>query len=112
MNRPNRAVIAVLTALMLIASAAVALKGWIELRAVRQDLRTAAEANDFLRKTVGNMTVALAGKDREIDRLTRSQCEIQVGDGAEPKPGACAPSKASPQPTAGNRPSPVPSPRS
>jgi hypothetical protein len=31
-------------------------------------------ANDFLKKTLGEMTVTLTAKDREIDRLERSPC--------------------------------------
>jgi hypothetical protein len=32
------------------------------------------KANDFLRKTLGDMTIAITTKDREIDRLRHSAC--------------------------------------
>jgi hypothetical protein len=40
----------------------------------RQELRIVTEANASVRKTLGDLTVAITEKDREIDRLTRSPC--------------------------------------
>ena len=38
---------------------------------------TLTEANDFLTKTLGEMTVALAAKDRQIDSQQSAGCEEQ-----------------------------------
>jgi hypothetical protein len=38
-------------------------------------LRTATSANEFLKKTVGEMAVAISAKDREIDRLIKVPCQ-------------------------------------
>ena len=35
----------------------------------RQELQKVTEANDFLRKSLGDMTKALTSKDNEIDEL-------------------------------------------
>jgi hypothetical protein len=40
----------------------------------RQQLEIVTAANMSVRKTLGEMTLALAGKEREIDRLTVSPC--------------------------------------
>lgn len=40
----------------------------------RHELRTLTVANNFLRKTLGDLAVAIAEKDKEIDRLTQSNC--------------------------------------
>jgi hypothetical protein len=40
----------------------------------RKELQTVTVANKFLRKTLGKMTVAIAEKDREIDRLGQLDC--------------------------------------
>jgi hypothetical protein len=45
-----------------------------DLVAVRRELQGVIVANDFLKKTLGEMTVTLTAKDREIDRLERSPC--------------------------------------
>ena len=46
-----------------------------ELRAVRQELLSVTKANELLKKTLGDMTVAITAKDREIDRLRGSGCD-------------------------------------
>ena len=46
-----------------------------ELRAVRQELLSVTKANELLKKTLGDMTVAITAKDREIDRLRDSGCD-------------------------------------
>jgi hypothetical protein len=35
----------------------------------RQELQKITAANDFLRKNLGEMTIAISSKDKEIDRL-------------------------------------------
>jgi hypothetical protein len=44
---------------------------WIR---ARQELRVVRDANESLRSTLGELTIAIAGKDREIDRLARFPC--------------------------------------
>jgi hypothetical protein len=44
-------------------------------RKSRQDVQAVTVANETLRKTLGEMTIAIAEKDRQIDRLTRSDCK-------------------------------------
>jgi hypothetical protein len=48
-----------------------------ELLDTRRKLLTLTEANDFLKKTLGEMTVALAAKDRQIDSQRSAGCEEQ-----------------------------------
>jgi hypothetical protein len=40
----------------------------------RQELQKITEANDVLRKTLGDMSVAITEKDKEIDRLEKAAC--------------------------------------
>jgi hypothetical protein len=40
----------------------------------RQELQAVTTANASLRKTLGELTVAITEKDREIDRLTQANC--------------------------------------
>jgi len=40
----------------------------------RQELQKVTAANDFLRKSLGEMTLALTSKDKEIDRLEQAGC--------------------------------------
>jgi hypothetical protein len=48
-----------------------------ELRAVRRELLLVTKANALLKMTLGDMTVAITAKDREIDRLRDSGCDGQ-----------------------------------
>lgn len=50
-----------------------------ELDAVRRELQAVTAANVFLKKTLGEMTITITAKDREIDRLTHGSrgCGIQ-----------------------------------
>ena len=43
-------------------------------KASRQ-LRTVTSANEFLKKTVGEMAQAISAKDRELDRLIKAPCQ-------------------------------------
>jgi hypothetical protein len=43
----------------------------------RRELRAETDANVSLRKTLGEMTIAIAGKDREIDRIAQSPCDAK-----------------------------------
>jgi hypothetical protein len=54
--------------------AAICGKTAVDLRAERRELRRTITANDFLKKTLGEMIVAIDAKQREIDRLTRTNC--------------------------------------
>jgi len=40
----------------------------------RQELRAVTVANEGLRKTLGEMTVAITEKERQIDRLSQMPC--------------------------------------
>ena len=40
----------------------------------RLELQKITAANDFLRKQLGEMTIELTSKEKEIDRLEQSQC--------------------------------------
>jgi len=42
----------------------------------RHELKAVTAANQSVRKTLGEMMVALAEKDKEIDRLTGSPCRV------------------------------------
>jgi hypothetical protein len=46
-----------------------------DLQAARRELLALTTANDLLRKTLGDMTVAIAAKDKEIDRLGPAGCD-------------------------------------
>jgi hypothetical protein len=46
-----------------------------ELLAAREDLAAVNTANEFLKKTLGDMTVAIAAKEREIDHLEGAVCD-------------------------------------
>jgi hypothetical protein len=52
---------------------------------VRAELQSATESNRFLRKTIGDMTVAMTEKDKEIDRLSGVPCRSP--DGLRPDSG-------------------------
>lgn len=60
--------------LALLASLALWWQSRRQLDSMRRELQAVTTANLFLRKTVGDMTVAIAAKDREIDRLGQSPC--------------------------------------
>jgi hypothetical protein len=49
-------------------------------------LRTLTSANEFLKKTVGEMAKAISSKDRQIDRLTNAPCESK-GESEPVSPG-------------------------
>jgi hypothetical protein len=55
----------------------------LELQAARRELLAVTAANDFLKKTLGDMTIAITAKEREIDRLEHGGC-----DGPEKAPPA------------------------
>jgi hypothetical protein len=75
------------TGLILLFCVALSLSmaGWLK---GRQELQAVTVANDSLRKTLGDLTIAIVNKDREIDRLTQSGCnaEEKSGVGAGPAP--------------------------
>jgi hypothetical protein len=57
----------------------------------RQELQAVTVANVSLRKTLGDLTIAMAEKDREIDRMAQSPCDAgeqsQSGPGSAPRRG-------------------------
>jgi hypothetical protein len=60
-------------ALILIGGAALILSlmsSWND----RQELQKVTAANDSLRRSLGEMTIALTSKDKEIDRLEQTPC--------------------------------------
>ncbi len=44
---------------------------------VRQELEEVRTSNESLRKILSDLTVAIAGKEKEIDRLEQSRCVSQ-----------------------------------
>jgi len=46
----------------------------VTLSRARQELRVVTGANDFLRKTLGEMTIAITEKEKQIDRLSQLPC--------------------------------------
>ena len=66
-------------------------------RELRRQLHTVTEANGFLRETLGDITIAIAKKDLEIDRLQMS-CRAQqqgLDSRSFPLPCKAAPAKRS-----------------
>ena len=64
-----------IAALALILSLAAYWKARRDLQAARRELMAVTTANEFLKKTLGDTMVAMAGKDREIDRLEQLSCD-------------------------------------
>jgi hypothetical protein len=48
-----------------------------ELQSVERELRAVTKANQALRKTLGEMTLAISAKDRQIDELLGTGCNRQ-----------------------------------
>jgi hypothetical protein len=44
-------------------------------------LQKVTAANEFLRKSLGEMSVAITAKEKEIDRLERAGCPPAAADG-------------------------------
>jgi hypothetical protein len=92
-NRLLRALV-IAGAVVVLGAASLALKVRQDLQSARQELHSAVAANEFLRKTLGDMSRAIAAKDRQIDLLERGSCEggQKMGpgkalQGATPRPG-------------------------
>ena len=60
--------------LALLLSLAVWWQSRRELHAVRGELQKVTAANEFLKKTLGEVMASIAAKDREIDRLAHTPC--------------------------------------
>ena len=60
----------------------------------RQELQAVTAANDSVRKTLGDMTLAMAEKDREIGRLSALPCA--TGEKSPVGPGSAARSAVRP----------------
>lgn len=67
-----------------------------ELQSVQREVITVTKVNESLRKTLGDMTVAITAKDREIDRLLQSACDVpgKARPGVPIRPGREKVSKA------------------
>jgi hypothetical protein len=76
LSKPQR-YLTLIASLSLIFCVITFLRGSRELRTVRRELLLVTEANELLKKTLGDMTVAITAKDREIDRLKNSGCDGQ-----------------------------------
>ena len=48
---------------------------WKIQRDTQRELRVVIGANELLRKTLGEMTIAVTEKDKQIDRLSGSSCD-------------------------------------
>ena len=59
-------------------------KSQLALRSACRELRAVTRANESLRKALGDLTVVIVAKDREIDHLAHSPCEA----GKEARPGS------------------------
>jgi len=69
--------LALAAALALLASLAIWRHTRRELDAVRRELQAVGAANLFLKKTLGDMTVAITAKEKEIDHLEQAPCNGQ-----------------------------------
>ncbi|HUE05306.1 MAG TPA: hypothetical protein VMR62_37515 [Bryobacteraceae bacterium] len=78
--------LALAAGLLLLVSLALWWQSRRELDSVRRELRAVSAANEFLKRTLGDMTIALTAKDKEMDRLGRVPCEGQ--EKARPGSGA------------------------
>jgi hypothetical protein len=54
----------------------------ISSRRDRQELQKVTAANDFLRKSLGEMSIALTAKDKEVDRLEQAPCTPAQANGS------------------------------
>ena len=76
--------------LALISSLVVCSNARLQMKAAQNELLAVIRANEFLKKTLGDMTLTLTRKDQEIDRLERAGCgeqDAQPGKGFEAQNG-------------------------
>jgi hypothetical protein len=71
------AVLTIILGLALIVSAILGRKTQGDLQ---QELHAATDANGVLRETLGQLTIAITDKDKQIDRLLRSPCKVPEGE--------------------------------
>ena len=64
----------ILTVILGLAVIVLVLLGRKTERELRQELHTITDANSVLRETLGNLTIAITDKDKQIDRLLGSSC--------------------------------------
>jgi hypothetical protein len=50
---------------------------WKTYRDMHRELYAVTDANRTLRDTVGELTIAITAREKEIDRLSRSSCEAR-----------------------------------
>ncbi len=66
-----------LAGVALMVAVAVCVESRRQLLDVQRQLQGVTAANEFLKKTLGEMTVSIAAKDRQIDRLEHAGCDGQ-----------------------------------
>jgi hypothetical protein len=67
-----------LLGLALIFCAALYWRSQRDLESAQQELKAVTTANEFLKNTLSDMTLAITAKEREIDRLERAKCDEGV----------------------------------
>jgi hypothetical protein len=70
-------------------------------RELQQELHTITDANSVLRETLGNLTLAITDKDKQIDRLLGSSCPApeESRPDVRPVPRSLQPDRAKPSNT-------------
>jgi hypothetical protein len=71
---PNYKGLVFIGGLTILLSLALAWSARRDLQSARRELAAVTKANDFLKKTLSDMTIAISAKEREIDRLQQSAC--------------------------------------
>src|SRR6516225_2603783 len=72
--RTLHAILTVTLGLALIGALAFSWKTRRELNGLKQTQHQITDANDVLRKTLGELTIAITQKEKEIDKLHESAC--------------------------------------
>jgi hypothetical protein len=76
MNR----LLAVLTIILGLALIVSVILGRKTQRKLQQEMHTVTNANGVLRETLGQLTIAITNKDKQIDRLLSSPCKVPQGE--------------------------------
>ena len=65
--------------MLAVSALAFSLTAWLsakrDVQTTRRELVGVTKANEFLKKTLGDMTMAITAKDRQIDQLLGSGCD-------------------------------------
>src|ERR1035438_4981945 len=101
-NRVSKAykVAILVVVLALSASGVVVFKTARDLQNVRNELLAVTSANEFLKKTLADMAIAITAKEKEVDRLEDAGCEgrKKASGSTEPRASAGKASKSEPPP--------------